>query len=379
MWLRRPGRRRPALTLCVTAHNASDRLGWLLDESRCYADEIVVGVDRSSADETWDAAVAGADRVFGFRQTAGAGPARLAGLERATGDWVLFLDDDEGMDAAFPERRDELLSAAWATHWWLPRKWVVSLDPPQALAALPWAYDPQLRLVRGDVTRVDKPATIHSGLRVIGTGGHVAEGPAILHYEPLDRTADEREAKLERYRARGHSATDEALFRPPPDSPRTLLDPPPLRGRSRTARPRRPARIDALEEDLDRARGLPNWRAEVEVVMPASARPGELLEARALARNTGRLRWVPSEAQWPLLRLGLQIRHADGRLEDSGVRAPVGQDVPPGASAQFHFVFRAPEAPGRHELVWDMVCELESWFCASGSSPCTALLTVTGP
>jgi hypothetical protein len=62
---RRPPQR-PTLTLSVTARDAEQRLGMLLAEAACYADEIVVGVDRASSDGTWDVARCGADRVFAF-------------------------------------------------------------------------------------------------------------------------------------------------------------------------------------------------------------------------------------------------------------------------------------------------------------------------
>jgi glycosyltransferase involved in cell wall biosynthesis len=91
----------PTLTLSVTTRDAEQRLALLLTEARRYADEIVVGVDRAATDGTWDVATSGADRVFGFVDDGTASPARLAGLERATCDWILFLDDDEGMDEAF--------------------------------------------------------------------------------------------------------------------------------------------------------------------------------------------------------------------------------------------------------------------------------------
>jgi len=92
----------------------------LLAEAEHYADEVVVAVDRASVDGTWEVATQGADRVFAFTHDGATGAARLAGLERASCDWVLFLDDDEGMDAVFPQLRDDLLSMAGVTHWWLP-------------------------------------------------------------------------------------------------------------------------------------------------------------------------------------------------------------------------------------------------------------------
>ena len=106
---------RPTLSVSITARDAEQRLALLLAEAKHYADEIVVGVDEASVDGTWEVAKSGADLVFAFTHTGDTSPARMAGLERARGDWDLFLDDDEGMDAAFPGLFEELLGAEHVT------------------------------------------------------------------------------------------------------------------------------------------------------------------------------------------------------------------------------------------------------------------------
>lgn len=363
-----------ALSLCVTARDAAARLGFLLAEARLYADEIVVGVDRASVDETWDVAVAGADRVFGFRQRCGAGPARLAGLERARGDWILFLDDDEGMDAAFPQLRDELVGEPSVTHWLLNRKWVTSMDPPQYIHAVPWHPGESVRLVRNDPTRVWKPRAVHSGLWVIGPGAR-EHRTAILHYEWIDRSASEREAKLRSYRARGQDDANEIFYTLPPGAPLRSIEPPPLRGQGRI---RGTAHSDADTDQLDERPDFPGWAATVEVDVPQTAVAGERIVLTGRARNDGTLRWVPPSASgfWPRLGLGVRTVLADGTLADRGVRAAVGREVPPGGTAHFEFVFEVPADAGEHIHEWQMVSELEYWFTELGSRPVRTRLTV---
>lgn len=368
---------RPSLTLSISTRDSAPRLGRLLAEARHYADEIVVGVDLGSADDTWDVAVAGADRVFGFRHTQGIAPNRIAGLERAGGDWVLFLDDDEGMDASFPVLRDELLAAPAITHWWLPRKCLASIDPPEHLLGELWYPDFSLRLVRADPTRFWKPPAVHSGVRMMGPGGREPR-TAILHYDRVDREPAERAEKLRDYRARGQDEAAEGYYADAPDTPRTPVVPPPLRGVPAPLRPRPAARVDAGVDDLDLRPQLPGWAAEVEVEMATRARPGELLYVEARARNTGTLAWVPPGMTdgWPTLGLAYRLERDGELLPDASERAHVGAEVPPAGIAHFLGIVRVPAEPGAYVLHWQLVSEFEYWFTELGSAAARCPLAV---
>jgi hypothetical protein len=351
----------------------------LLAEARRYADEIVVGVDAASQDDTWDVACAAADRVFRFRHGSGVySPARMAGLERASCDWVLFLDDDEGMDELFPDLRDELLGDPNVTNWFLPRKWVIGLDPPRHLAAEPWYPDLVMRLVRADTTRVWKPVALHSGLRAIGPTGHETR-TAILHYERIDRMGEERARKLATYASRGQEASSGTYYVDPrPDARTAPVEPAPLRDPSAIPPPTNPA-VDEEVDDLDSRQRLPGWCAELRAQMPSHARPGEVVVAEVVARNTGTMRWVPPwSTLWP--RLGLAYRvHRDcdtSPLPDAAERTPVGREVAPGGELHFLARCRVPDEPGTYVISWDLVSELEHWFSELGSTPARCTLTV---
>jgi Glycosyl transferase family 2 len=368
---------RPTLTLSITARDCEQRLALMLAEAELYADEIVVGVDAASTDGTWDVAVSGADRVFAFAHTGVTAPARMAALERASCDWILFLDDDEGMDAAFGQIRDELCGDPVITHWWLPRKWAVAGDgPDEFLRAPPWWPDYALRLTRADPTRVWKPLELHTGLRAIGPGGWETRA-AIIHYEFTDRTAAQRAAKMELYRARGQQASNEAFYAPRPDVPRAPIDPPPLRDPRRTYR-RRAATVDPGVDDLDARPPSPGWAAEVSVDMPSVGRAGEPVTVEAWARNTGTLRWdSAAQGRWPNLGLGYRLSTGGGTpLPDPGHRGRVGHDVPPGGEERFIIPMQMPDSPGEYVLRWQMVSELEHWFDDLGSEPAVYGLTV---
>jgi glycosyltransferase involved in cell wall biosynthesis len=75
-------------------HLVGEAIGSILAQTR-PADEIVV-VDDGSPDDTQDRLAAFGERIVAIRQeNAGAAAARNAGLRRASGDWITFLDDDD--------------------------------------------------------------------------------------------------------------------------------------------------------------------------------------------------------------------------------------------------------------------------------------------
>lgn len=372
--------RRPTLTVCVTARDAEHRLALLLAEAAHYADEVVVGVDQASVDGTWEVARAGADRVFRFAHAGVTSPARMAGLERARGDWILFLDDDEGMDAAFPGLRDELLADPAVAAWALPRRWLTTLTPPRFLDADPWWPDFSLRLARADRSRLWKPPALHSGLRVVGAHG-IETRTAILHYERVDRTPAARAAKVAAYRARGQVAATDRFYAPSPQARTAAVDPPPLRmPASGPPPPRRPGGAE-VDDDIDDLRArpvVPGWGAEVEVDMPGRATAGDVLLVQARARNTGTLRWARTvRGEWPALGLAYRVTGADGTaLPDLASRSPVGRDVPPGGSIAFIARVDVPAEPGEYVLDWQLLSELEHWFDQLGSPVARRLLVV---
>jgi LPS sulfotransferase NodH len=131
---------RPTLTVSIVTRNSATRLPRLLAEVAGYADEILVGVDAASRDGTFEFASRYADTVYRFhlRQPGQLSPARMLALQYAKGDWILSLDDDEGMDPAFDSLLPKLLAADGVTHHHFPRKWIISESPATYLHEPPW-------------------------------------------------------------------------------------------------------------------------------------------------------------------------------------------------------------------------------------------------
>jgi glycosyltransferase involved in cell wall biosynthesis/tetratricopeptide (TPR) repeat protein len=84
----------PHLSVCLIVKNEERHLPQCLDSIRSLADEIVV-VDTGSTDGTVEIALSHAARVEHQTWHDDFSRARNAGIEQATGDWILALDADE--------------------------------------------------------------------------------------------------------------------------------------------------------------------------------------------------------------------------------------------------------------------------------------------
>jgi tetratricopeptide (TPR) repeat protein len=87
------------LSIAVIARDAQATLAATLESVRSVADEIVV-VDTGSADGTWEIAQRGASRVIDYPWADDFSAARNFALGQLTGDWVLWLDASEQLEAA---------------------------------------------------------------------------------------------------------------------------------------------------------------------------------------------------------------------------------------------------------------------------------------
>lgn len=102
--------RRPTISLCVIARDEEPVIGRCLASVQGVVDELVV-LDTGSTDRTPEIAREWGARVESLPWPGDFAVAKNAALERATGDWVLFLDADEVL-AAGADRLRDLAAAA---------------------------------------------------------------------------------------------------------------------------------------------------------------------------------------------------------------------------------------------------------------------------
>ncbi|BCV25493.1 glycosyltransferase [Gelria sp. Kuro-4] len=97
---------RPLLSLCMIAKNEEENLSRCLRSVQGAVDEIIL-VDTGSEDQTKEIAAAYGAKVLDFAWNGDFAAARNRSLEKASGEWILFLDADEELD---PESRAEIRS-----------------------------------------------------------------------------------------------------------------------------------------------------------------------------------------------------------------------------------------------------------------------------
>lgn len=366
------------LTISILTKNSADRLEPLLAQLSWLADQIVVGVDVDSTDGTAEIAARWADDVFTFRHGGQMAEARMMIFDYAVGDWILVVDDDEALEAAFATVLPELMSRPGATHFWFPRKWIVNEAPCEFAFSLPWYPDWQLRLFRNDRSLVWKPARPHSGYHVLGAGFDEPRA-SILHFEPVWCSPQERRLKLERYHAAGAAIEADAQYPDQIGGPRrpaegfARMDPDPRRSGG--------AVIHAEVRDAVQVSG-PLWGMQVlEVDMPANAEAGARVIASVRVRNTGVLAWYPDwSKRGARLRFSPHVRDAKGVVVIWDCeRTPVTGITPVGGETTFLCAFHVPTQAGAYLIEWDMLSEGECWFRPPESvAPATLTpLTVT--
>jgi glycosyltransferase involved in cell wall biosynthesis len=87
------------LSLCMIVKDEEDYIGKCLNSVKDVVDEIII-VDTGSSDRTVEICKSFGAQVFDFPWNESFADARNYGLERATGDWILWLDADEVVEAS---------------------------------------------------------------------------------------------------------------------------------------------------------------------------------------------------------------------------------------------------------------------------------------
>lgn len=191
---------RPRLTTCIMTMNSAQRIRPLLSYIRSFSDEIVVGVDGKTTDNTYAACEGLADELFVIQSDALTCNAGLETLvSRCHGDWILRLDDDEFPEPHFEKIVSGLISSDRFTHFKLPRLHLSGIEP------LIWINDGylypdyQMRLFRNDRQLLKFPGAVgHLGIECQGPKGRL-NTVNLVHLNLAINPRFKREEKLETY------------------------------------------------------------------------------------------------------------------------------------------------------------------------------------
>lgn len=105
-------------------------------------------------------------------------------------------------------------------------------------------------------------------------------------------------------------------------------------------------------------------------IKSSRVRASDWIEGRALAYNCGSGRWLPSDALFGPVKLGVHLKTSEGQLlnrDFAHLNMPEGQGVEPGETVEIPFRLRAPAKRGDYILEFDMVSEEVCWFEFNGA------------
>lgn len=97
-----------SLSLCMIVKDEEKYIDSCLKSVKDYVDEMII-VDTGSKDRTVEICKSYGAKVITFPWNGSFSDARNFGLERATGDWILWLDADENVEAANAKKLREIL------------------------------------------------------------------------------------------------------------------------------------------------------------------------------------------------------------------------------------------------------------------------------
>ncbi len=167
---------RAKLSAFVITYNREQIIGTCL-RALAFADEIVV-VDKGSTDGTLAIARSLADRVISVPWSPTVEATRGLAVTRCTHDWILFLDDDECLNAAAVRFLDAELAAPRADIYRLPvRHYVMGLHDERAYY---WPEHHMGCFRRGSVAFTD---TVHGGISLLSDRVHTVapDSGACIH------------------------------------------------------------------------------------------------------------------------------------------------------------------------------------------------------
>ncbi len=185
----------------VLTKNGEKRIGRCLQSivTSGFVDELVVCIDRTTTDNTYEIARALADQIH-FVTTDGYLESALPQMAAlCSGDFVLRLDDDERLGGNWSRQEFESLVALNdLTHLNIFRRWIVD-GGRNFIAAPPWFPDVQMRLFRNAPASIRWPRQIHQPMEV--AGNCLTPGDRWIEHDVLSTSSEEREEKCRNYQA----------------------------------------------------------------------------------------------------------------------------------------------------------------------------------
>ncbi len=362
---------RKTLTIWTATVNGQEKLKRVLPGLRKLADQLVVGIDDTTADASEKVARKFADTVLHFPHelfVLDGNPDRISPLEfslpHCACDWILRVDHDETLGPEWSkERTASLLADRYATNYWIARRWAV---PPgdRFIASQPWHPDYQMRLFRNLPSLVKFAKRVHEHTTMPAGETRWLVDEWLVHWDLVWHSREERQAKVDFCaKLAPYTGADYYLYE----------------GQSYQTLP------------LDYAWGKPAWpaRADLQADPPACAieiletpkvlAPGQEGHMLVAIRNLSRHVYHPGSRgiYEPNVLISYHwYRDANGRGQVyswDNPRHELGARLSPGESAAMYMRIQAPPEPGAYRVQADLVEEHVAWASYSTDFPDSAV------
>jgi len=164
------------LSVILATYNEEKNIGKCLESVRRLADEIVV-VDGSSTDKTVAIAKKYTSRIFIRKNLPMFHRNKQLAIEKARGDWILYLDADERVSLPLQREVASVIRAKVKTNgFWVPRKNIIF---GKWIKHTGWWPDYQLRLFKKG--KAFLPCrSLHEQPKLEGRAGYLKN--ALIHY-----------------------------------------------------------------------------------------------------------------------------------------------------------------------------------------------------
>lgn len=164
------------LSVVISAYNSEDKIEDCL-KSVGFADEIIL-VNNSSTDKTENLAKKYTSKIFTRENNLMLNVNKNFGFSKATGDWILCLDDDERITDALAVEIKKIVkdNKSQINGYFIPRKNIIF---GKWIEHTGWYPDPQLRLFKNGKGKFEEKH-VHEMIKVDGALEYLKE--PMLHY-----------------------------------------------------------------------------------------------------------------------------------------------------------------------------------------------------
>lgn len=192
------------ISVVISTYNRADSLSRTLSSVKKFAKEIIV-VDNSSTDTTCDIAKKFGAKVYTRPNNLMLNVNKNFGFTKATGDWILCLDDDEEVPAELAQEIKAVVSEGGHNGYWIPRKNIIF---GRWIRHGIWWPDRQLRLFKKGTGKYPQ-LHVHEYIEVTGSTGVLTTPYVHYNYDSLSQYLDKMqhiytENEVQKYIASGY-------------------------------------------------------------------------------------------------------------------------------------------------------------------------------